>query len=108
MPRKALARTGIFFLIIPRRPRSTLFPYTTLFRSIDADAPERVLAYVTLAYFFVSTINLGVYRSEEHTSEPQSHSDLVCRLLFEKKKKTTITPTYIKKKKKQIIHNNQT
>src|SRR5260221_13313301 len=72
-----------FFLMIRRPPRSTLFPYTTLFRSLvdwrlpraaDAAISDREPAVVR-------------NRSEEHTSELQSHSDLVCRLLLEKKKK---------------------
>src|SRR5438034_4607750 len=88
-----------FFLILRPPPRSTLFPYTTLFRSqaervrrggcalrrgesargerggseLRAPEPDRA----------------RVHRSEEHTSELQSHSDLVCRLLLEKKKKKT-------------------
>src|SRR5438034_11839172 len=73
-----------FFLMIRRPPRSTLFPYTTLFRSRN---------------FLNSGLNFSdsrvveenrrclSMRSEEHTSELQSHSDLVCRLLLEKKKK---------------------
>src|SRR5476649_2975908 len=67
-----------FFLMIRRPPRSTLFPYTTLFRSrlsqVPSDPRQRWRA-------------LPKPRSEEHTSELQSHSDLVCRLLLEKKKK---------------------
>src|SRR5438034_7007670 len=67
-----------FFLSIRPPPRSTLFPYTTLFRSVKRrlrhENPPRPdqLVHVT--------------RSEEHTSELQSHSDVVCRLLLEKKK----------------------
>src|SRR5215211_8441916 len=91
----ALRVLRCFFLMIRRPPRSTLFPYTTLFRSVgvgvlaihghderDAvgEARER-LARERVAH-----------RSEEHTSELQSHSDLVCRLLLEKKKKHTILP----------------
>src|SRR2546430_8503569 len=75
-----------FFLMIRRPPRSTLFPYTTLFRSInqvqyevtDPDELQLRLAQVRRT------------RSEEHTSELQSQSNLVCRLLLEKKKKNTI------------------
>src|SRR5260221_9797491 len=72
-----------FFLMIRRPPRSTLFPYTTLFRSAFAEAlpgsgSSRGSSYLDLNY---------QHRSEEHTSELQSHSDLVCRLLLEKKKK---------------------
>src|SRR5260221_5238711 len=70
-----------FFLMIRRPPRSTLFPYTTLFRSI-------FLAQIDCSSI-LNRLNLisktKMQRSEEHTSELQSHSDLVCRLLLEKK-----------------------
>src|SRR2546430_13258281 len=69
-----------FFLMIRRPPRSTLFPYTTLFRSA-VNAGQ--FAY-TLPWGWV-VLN-GKQRSEEHTSELQSQSNLVCRLLLEKKK----------------------
>src|SRR5499427_10670142 len=68
-----------FFLMIRRPPRSTLFPYTTLFRSPRRHgwrAGSRRSAWP----------RSSMRRSEEHTSELQSHSDLVCRLLLEKKK----------------------
>src|SRR5437588_8590726 len=68
-----------FFLMIRRPPRSTLFPYTTLFRS-------RTATNVCCACAAPWT---NWWRSEEHTSELQSHSDLVCRLLLEKKNKQT-------------------
>src|SRR5262252_10126878 len=69
-----------FFLMIRRPPRSTLFPYTTLFRS---EIPPPLKQSLQPA----ASINGATYlRSEEHTSELQSHSDLVCRLLLEKKK----------------------
>src|SRR5574343_1641951 len=68
-----------FFLMIRRPPRSTLFPYTTLFRSACLSARWR--ANPALAALVRDR------RSEEHTSELQSHHDLVCRLLLEKKKK---------------------
>src|SRR4029453_19558223 len=70
-----------FFLMIRRPPRSTLFPYTTLFRSQlgAGDQRGRGLAADLERHDLV--------RSEEHTSELQSHSDLVCRLLLEKKKR---------------------
>src|SRR2546430_5042113 len=89
-----------FFLMIRRPPRSTLFPYTTLFRS-KVDRAEKLLrdlegedlaqvargsrevAVVVLAEGCVAMLS----RSEEHTSELQSQSNLVCRLLLEKKKK---------------------
>src|SRR5947207_11771960 len=70
-----------FFLMIRRPPRSTLFPYTTLFRS---QGGQSCLQRVTVLFFLN---NSDCFRSEEHTSELQSHSDLVCRLLLEKKKK---------------------
>src|SRR5260221_9038913 len=79
--------------MIRRPPRSTLFPYTTLFRSTVPNVKEQVR--VRLAVVVRNTaFQLGVaerhvqHRSEEHTSELQSHSDLVCRLLLEKKKKS--------------------
>src|SRR2546430_4268975 len=73
-----------FFLMIRRPPRSTLFPYTTLFRSVRviglpagaAQPPHQALRQ-----------DADDVRSEEHTSELQSQSNLVCRLLLEKKKK---------------------
>src|SRR2546421_9616292 len=69
--------------MIRRPPRSTLFPYTTLFRSYGflAESAELAEAVETAGLVFV-----GPTRSEEHTSELQSRSDLVCRLLLEKKK----------------------
>src|SRR5438093_8879062 len=75
-----------FFLMIRRPPRSTLFPYTTLFRS----AVRFVLCHVVLYATTRSdpSPGSGIARSEEHTSELQSLTNLVCRLLLEKKKKT--------------------
>src|SRR5438034_6754957 len=82
--------------MLRRPPRSTLFPYTTLFRSTADDAAlERAFGVVTgsLAEPVGDPAILPTYhglgRSEEHTSELQSHSDLVCRLLLEKKKTNT-------------------
>src|SRR5438034_8654718 len=72
-----------FFLMIRRPPRSTLFPYTTLFRS--SGRGRRTVNSVNAPTSLSTVI---VPRSEEHTSELQSHSDLVCRLLLEKKKNT--------------------
>src|SRR2546421_6282792 len=74
--------------MIRRPPRSTLFPYTTLFRSpCPAVAPRRDRS-TSLLFGYVRKLSLrGERRSEEHTSELQSRSDLVCRLLLEKKKK---------------------
>src|SRR5205814_8432009 len=97
-----------FFLMIRRPPRSTLFPYTTLFRSpligdpIGADALKEEIAAEMIPYSAEELIEIGERefvwcekeRSEEHTSELQSLRHLVCRLLLEKKKK---------KKKKIII-----
>src|SRR6266496_2209887 len=68
--------------MIRRPPRSTLFPYTTLFRSVPVERVTRVHAGV-------EGFAAG-HRSEEHTSELQSRRDLVCRLLLEKKKKQAI------------------
>src|SRR3712207_6935845 len=94
-----------FFLMIRRPPRSTLFPYTTLFRSITAiQIVTFVLSWSTTTFFtilfdIISYSYLGIYtatcrlflsntpRSEEHTSELQSRQYLVCRLLLEKKKR---------------------
>src|SRR2546430_7503560 len=70
-----------FFLMIRRPPRSTLFPYTTLFRSVEQPGDRH-------ARRLQPGLQLAVReRSEEHTSELQSQSNLVCRLLLEKKKK---------------------
>src|SRR6266403_4665658 len=81
-----------FFLMIRRPPRSTLFPYTTLFRS---------LVVGNLQVLHMHPV-LGVHdeRSEEHTSELQSRRDLVCRLLLEKKKKYQNSGNVLKKKKR--------
>src|SRR4029434_11349044 len=74
-------RVIFFFLMIRRPPRSTLFPYTTLFRS---PCPLRVAPSINRC-----GTRLIEGRSEEHTSELQSHLNLVCRLLLEKKKRQT-------------------
>src|SRR5688572_31623271 len=97
-----------FFLMIRRPPRSTLFPYTTLFRSHGEGAglgdrlsvgfqrrPFRfraALGFETALHMhhLRGEPDMGHHRSEEHTSELQSQSNLVCRLLLEKKKKTNI------------------
>src|SRR6266581_7713520 len=79
----------VFFLMIRRPPRSTLFPYTTLFRS-DVQIPHHVSPAWDLSELYV--------RSEEHTSELQSPVHLVCRLLLEKKKTNTSYPYAAKKK----------
>src|SRR5260370_30107488 len=86
--------------MIRRPPRSTLFPYTTLFRSAHLSdtrcgrwrslpsPPPPSRSPLTVA---VSTDAWKIWRSEEHTSELQSHLNLVCRLLLEKKKKNLTT-----------------
>src|SRR5260370_17222885 len=81
-----------FFLMIRRPPRSTLFPYTTLFRSVQALAAQaseeggrRLVGDVPA----MAPRSPRWLRSEEHTSELQSHLNLVCRLLLEKKKRMT-------------------
>src|SRR5438132_2969182 len=71
--------------MIRRPPSSTLFPYTTLFRSLVEADGDRAKAALALAGD--PALSRTVERSEEHTSELQSHSDLVCRLLLEKKNK---------------------
>src|SRR5438034_2487318 len=76
-----------FFLMIRRPPRSTLFPYTTLFRSARASPPASAPVAAPSKADTGRSNRLARSRSEEHTSELQSHSDLVCRLLLEKKKK---------------------
>src|SRR5438034_8425619 len=78
--------------MIPRPPRSTLFPYTTLFRSEDVLLCWKVGEFEVVFWYKLEKSfadrKPSSNRSEEHTSELQSHSDLVCRLLLEKKKKT--------------------
>src|SRR5438067_8249576 len=88
--------------MIRRPPRSTLFPYTTLFRSFQTEEKTRGV----FLYFFVYSSHFCFFkhrtiytcnhsaRSEEHTSELQSRFDLVCRLLLEKKKKNNNKLTY--------------
>src|SRR5260370_9774167 len=92
----------LFFLMIRRPPRSTLFPYTTLFRSVPQEVVSRYFGQQSgLRALLIATV-AGVltpggpmvsvplmvalaHRSEEHTSELQSHLNIVCRLLLEKK-----------------------
>src|SRR5438067_10679585 len=90
--------------MIRRPPRSTLFPYTTLFRS-SRGSPKREMSRRTSSSSCVSSsrVSLGTSsRSEEHTSELQSRFDLVCRLLLEKKKKkiSTQAKRYTKKERR--------
>src|SRR5256885_7622524 len=90
--------------MIRRPPRSTLFPYTTLFRSLQLflahlrDLLCRVgrhfLVHMELRAVRPAAVSDGVQRSEEHTSELQSPCNLVCRLLLEKKKKLTFSSRY--------------
>src|SRR2546421_2033350 len=100
--------------MIRRPPRSTLFPYTTLFRSVsNATVVAKLAALGMVCVAGVLYLSLhprvaaapvaasvdgatGKARSEEHTSELQSRSDLVCRLLLEKKKNTTRTSTNLR------------
>src|SRR2546430_12619328 len=92
-----------FFLMIRRPPRSTLFPYTTLFRSmavllithdlglVAGHADRVVVMYAGRVVETAETTELfDRPRSEEHTSELQSQSNIVCRLLLEKKKETAM------------------
>src|SRR5688572_32415098 len=99
-----------FFLMLRRPPRSTLFPYTTLFRSVaeaelaGAAAPLRQPVGIGQRQHLATLRNrrLGLLRSEEHTSELQSQSNLVCRLLLEKKKKKYNNRTTIHKITPQV------
>src|SRR5260221_8832835 len=83
--------------MIRRPPRSTLFPYTTLFRSGEL---VRITLPKTRAqtHHFHQLLHALLPRSEEHTSELQSHSDLVCRLLLEKKKTKTVRCSTLSRK----------
>src|SRR2546426_9090893 len=74
--------------MIRRPPRSTLFPYTTLFRSQVKEVAQPSLAPGEAAQGNSTPVPQTMARSEEHTSELQSPCNLVCRLLLEKKKKT--------------------
>src|SRR5438132_4292212 len=100
--------------MIRRPPRSTLFPYTTLFRSLElrqryrldvfVHNPDAHRSFIDDIERVAAIVFVEEGRSEEHTSELQSHSDLVCRLLLEKKKRTanmTKTTVY-----KSNPHNN--
>ena len=111
---------SFFFLMIRRPPRSTLFPYTTLFRSVEVlnfSSSESLSIIITSVLYrflehefssFLGVISLrfpsisakNEMRSEEHTSELQSRQYLVCRLLLEKKKKKRNKKRKRKKKKK--------
>src|SRR5687768_18062499 len=83
----------LFFLILRRPPRSTLFPYTTLFRSHASGGLMLPIFAATMHGFGLPIVAGGsarLVRSEEHTSELQSRLHLVCRLLLEKKKITKL------------------
>src|SRR5690625_5625549 len=89
------------FIMLPRPPRSTLFPYTTLFRSQSGSSrpfeSRSAAAHLSQRARTVGRETRSRMRSEEHTSELQSRGHLVCRLLLEKKKKkNTIRLTYSK------------
>src|SRR5256886_10394308 len=86
--------------MIRRPPRSTLFPYTTLFRSSRGSPPSFKNTWYLPSIF--STTRSG--RSEEHTSELQSQSNLVCRLLLEKKKKKNNAALCIAISELQMTH----
>src|SRR5438067_13630111 len=84
---------SFFFLLLRRPPKSTLFPYTTLFRStllaLSSTRGLMMSAFLVPVHFYLveGWRDWKKIRSEEHTSELQSRFDLVCRLLLEKKKK---------------------
>src|SRR6266536_5255585 len=86
---------SFFFLMIRRPPRSTLFPYTTLFRSCNGAVAGSAVG--------CSHRGAAVARSEEHTSELQSRVDVVCRLLLEKKKQIVHRTHVLKKKKHKCV-----
>src|SRR3712207_7644648 len=102
---------SLFFLMIRRPPRSTLFPYTTLFRSREHGDAGVLAALVGGVVHLVAAAAAGVVvapdveqvevvadlvgRSEEHTSELQSRQYLVCRLLLEKKKRDQFSPVEV-------------
>src|SRR3712207_8562323 len=100
---------SFFFLMIRRPPRSTLFPYTTLFRSQRARAGEparpRRDAFLTRVHTQRQAVSRTGHpdRSEEHTSELQSRQYLVCRLLLEKKKNKLIFAAHVPYNQKQVL-----
>src|SRR5215475_15784803 len=91
-----------FFLMIRRPPRSTLFPYTTLFRSCSSCRAGCMPTTGCSRWTFPGA-GKRPSRSEEHTSELQSRENLVCRLLLEKKKKKKKTNNIIKKTENKKI-----
>src|SRR5688572_32191899 len=89
MVQKMMYTSQVLFLVIRQQPRSTLFPYTTLFRSsakLSRRGKPTSVVIAAIANRWVRRL-FHQMRSEEHTSELQSQSNLVCRLLLEKKKK---------------------
>src|SRR5437660_8546610 len=99
--------------MIRRPPRSTLFPYTTLFRSFEAldhtaIAVRDIQAALPLYRDLLGGVPSGFERSEEHTSELQSRGHLVCRLLLEKKKKRNTTNPHYRYNKAQQRHTQRT
>src|SRR5688572_32891848 len=96
-----------FFLMIRRPPRSTLFPYTTLFRSANESRVNQIspiASFGNRTHFMTSVFSQNApSRSEEHTSELQSQSNLVCRLLLEKKKKKKDNNDMITDNKKKRV-----
>src|SRR5580698_10790919 len=95
----SMSPSFFFFLMIRRPPRSTLFPYTTLFRSSPIRSQREAQDRLPVRQRDLDLLDLR--RSEEHTSELQSHVNLVCRLLLEKKKKKKNKINKKKKKKKK-------
>src|SRR5467141_4852088 len=94
-----ISSSHIFFLMIRRPPRSTLFPYTTLFRSRRCPTPSGRPRARRGSRRRRAAAGTPRSRSEEHTSELQSHLNLVCRLLLEKKKQTKTKRTRKQRKK---------
>src|SRR5688572_32421543 len=92
-----------FFLMIRRPPRSTLFPYTTLFRSNLG-----IMDDLTAIAVCLDPVSVRAARSEEHTSELQSQSNLVCRLLLEKKKLKNQRQHRIDKNGRHLTHHSDT
>src|SRR5437667_4362802 len=99
--------------MIRRPPRSTLFPYTTLFRSFIIAIGLSIVFALGMMMFRYSALDtvgvvvlvalMSISRSEEHTSELQSHHDLVCRLLLEKKKKNRNTNRDIERITRRLV-----
>src|SRR5690625_7856489 len=86
------ALSSFFLSMPPQPPRSTLFPYTTLFRSLEQENHTYSIQWPSLFsrmyhLYGMEEASVQALRSEEHTSELQSRGHLVCRLLLEKKKK---------------------